>query len=69
MKSNMDDELSLNKIDDYNGKESKEKKKTVYMVVVFCLILGAILSYSKYTSEVDDYIGTKEAPGITTTKK
>ena len=26
MKSNMDDELSLDKIDDYNNKESKEKR-------------------------------------------
>jgi len=69
MKSNMDDELSLDKIDDYNGTETKEKRNTVRIVVVFCLLIGAILAYTKYTSEVDDYIGTKEAPGISATKK
>ena len=69
MKSNMDDELSLDKIDDYNGTETKEKRNTVRIVVIFCLLIGAILAYTKYTSEVDDYIGTKEAPGISATKK
>ena len=69
MKSNMDDELSLDKIDDYNGTESKEKRNIVRIVVIFCLVVGAILAYTKYTSEVDDYIGTKESPGISTTKK
>ncbi len=69
MKSNFDDELSLKKIDDYNGTESKEKKKTVILVVLFCLIVGAVLTFLKNTSEVNDYIGTKEAPGISTSKK
>lgn len=69
MKSNMDDELSLDKIDDYNGNESKEKRRTVIYVVIFCLLVGAILSYLKSTSEVDDYIGTKDAPGINVIKK
>lgn len=69
MKSNMDDELSLDKIDDYNDKESSEKRNIVRGVVVFLLIIGAVLSYLKYTSQVDDYIGTEEAPGISTTKK
>jgi len=69
MTSNMDDELSLEKIDDYNGKESKEKRRTVWLVVIFCLIIGAIFAVIKSTSQFDDYIGTKEAPGIVTTKK
>lgn len=69
MKSNMDDELSLNKIDDYNGTETKEKRNTVKLVVIFCLIVGAIFSYLKYSSDVEDYIGTQESPGISTTKK
>lgn len=68
MTSNMDDELSLNKIDDYNGNESKEKRNIVKLVVVFCLVVGAIFAVIKSTSSVDDYIGTKEAPGIATTK-
>jgi len=69
MKSNMDDELSLEKIDDYNGTETKEKKNTVRLVIVFCLLVGAVFAYMKYNSQVEDYIGTQEAPGISTTKK
>ncbi|MGB6327743.1 MAG: hypothetical protein WBF48_02345 [Halarcobacter sp.] len=69
MKSNMDDELSLDKIDDYKGTESKEKRNIVRLVVIFCLVVGAIFAYLKYNSEVSDYIGTKEAPGIVTNKK
>ena len=69
MKSNMDDELSLDKIDDYNGHETKEKRNTVKLVVIFCLIIGAVFSYLKYSSDVGDYIGTEDAPGISTTKK
>lgn len=69
MTSNMDDELSLNKIDDYNNKESKEKRNIVKLVVVFCLAIGVIFAYLKSTSTFDDYIGTQEAPGIVTTKK
>ncbi|WP_321314822.1 hypothetical protein [Halarcobacter sp.] len=69
MTSNTDDELTLDKIEDYNGKESKEKRNIVKLVVVFCLAVGAIFAVIKSTSSVDDYIGTKEAPGIITTKQ
>lgn len=69
MKSNMDDELTLDKIDDYNGNESPSKRKTVIFVVVFCLVVGTVLSYVKSNSQVDDYIGTKDAPGIDISKK
>ena len=66
--SNLNEEPSLNKIDDYDNKESKEKRNTVKLVVLFCLVVGAIFAYLKYTSSFDDYIGTKENPGINTTK-
>ena len=66
--SNLNDEPSLEKIDDYNGKESKEKRNTVKLVIVFCLVVGSIFSYLRYTSTVDDYVGTQENPGITPTK-
>ena len=69
MKSNMDDELSLDKIDDYNNNESNEKRNIVRLVVVFCILVGAFFAYLKYDSQVEDYVGTKEAPGISTTKK
>lgn len=67
--SNLNDEPSLDKIDDYNGKESKQKRNTVRLIVILCLVVGAVFVYLKNTSNVDDYIGTPEQPGINTTKK
>ncbi len=64
---NENNEPSLEKIDDYNGSESEEKRNTVRLVVIFCLLVGAVFAYFKYTS-VDDYIGTKENPGINVNK-
>ena len=67
--SNFNNEPSLDKIDDYNGTESKQKRNTVRLIVVFCLVVGAIFAYFKATSLPTDYIGTPEQPGISTTKK
>ncbi len=69
MKSNIDDELSLDKIDDYNGTESKEKKVIVALVIVFCLAVGGIFAYIKSNSQVDDYIGSEDKPGIVPGKR
>jgi hypothetical protein len=70
MKNNKNNEPSLEKIDDYDNKESKEKRNTVKLVIIFCLLVGAVFSFFKYDNkDVSDYVGTKEAPGITTTKK
>lgn len=66
--ANFDNEPSLEKIDDYNGKESKEKKNTITKVVIILLIIGAVFAYFKSTSVNDDYVGTPENPGINTTK-
>lgn len=41
----MKGEPSLEEIDDFNGNESKEKKNTVRLVVIFLLIFGAVLWY------------------------
>lgn len=67
--SNLKGEPSLDKIDDYDGKESKQKKNTVRLIVVLCLVVGAFFVYLKNTSTVDDYVGTPEQPGINTIKK
>ena len=67
--SNFNNEPSLDKIDDYNGNESKQKRNTVRLIVIFCLVVGAIFAYFKATSLPTDYIGTPEQPGISTTKK
>lgn len=70
MKNDKNGEPSLEKIDDYNNKESKEKRNTVKLVIIVCLLAGAVLSFLKFDNkEVSDYVGTKEAPGITSTKK
>lgn len=68
-KDDFNDELTMDKIEDYNGKESNEKRKIVRNVIILGLIIGAILVYFKTTSFPDDYIGTPEKPGISTSKK
>ncbi len=45
-------EPSLNKIDDYNGKESKQKRIIVRLVVIFCLVVGGIFTYFKNNDKV-----------------
>ena len=45
-------EPSLNKIDDYNGKESKQKRIIVRLVVIFCLVVGGVLTYFKNNEKV-----------------
>ncbi len=69
MKSNINDEPSLEKIDDFNDKEPKEKRNIVKLVVIFCLVVGAVLAYMRSTSTYSDYVGTENNPGITTIKK
>lgn len=66
--SDMNNEPSLEKIDDYNGKESKEKRNTVYLVIIFCIAVGILFSYLRSSSVQTDYVGTEEKPGINTTK-
>ena len=67
--SNFNNEPSNDKIEDYNGKESNEKRNIVRLVVIVCLIIGGIIAYMKTTSMPSDYIGTQENPGINTSKK
>lgn len=38
-------EPTLEKIDDYNGNESKQKRNTIRFIVILLLIFGAVLSY------------------------
>lgn len=63
-------EPSLEQIDDYNNNESPEKRRTIRLVVIGILIVGAIYGVVKYNfSTPSDYIGTPENPGINTTKR
>ncbi|MDC0932730.1 hypothetical protein OAR97_02675 [Arcobacteraceae bacterium] len=61
----MKNEPTLDQIDDYNDQESPTKRKTVKLVVLFCIVVGIAYSVIKYNySTPSDYIGTKEQPGI-----
>lgn len=63
------DELSMDKIEDYDNHESKEKRSMIIKVIIIGMIIGAIIGILKYSfNEVDDYIGTEQNPGINTTK-
>lgn len=66
---NLKGEPSLNTIDDYSGTESAEKSRTIKLVILGLLVVGAIYTGAKFMfSDVSDYIGTTEAPGINTAK-
>ena len=57
-------EPSLEKIDDYNGNESKQKRNTVRFVVIFWLIVDRVIAYLKSSSTSNDYLGTQDQSGI-----
>ena len=58
-------EPSLNDIDDYTNKESKDKRRTVLYVVGICLLIGAVFALSRgYFNHVDDELTTKHETGI-----
>ena len=65
----MKNEPTLEEIEDYNDNESPQKRKTVKIVILVCLLVGAIFATIKYNyNSNDDYVGTPEKPGINTTK-
>ena len=66
--SNFNNEPKNDKIEDYNGKESPEKRNIVRLVVLLILIVGAFFAYLKTTSLPSDYIGTPGNPGIDTSE-
>ena len=53
-------EPSLEKIDDYNGNESKQKRNTVRFVVIFCLLVGGLFAYLKSTSVTPEPVINQE---------
>lgn len=58
-------EPSLNNIDDYNGNESPEKRRTILIVIAICLIVGGIYTGFRIAYDTpSDYIGTEQNPGI-----
>ncbi len=52
-------EPTLEAIEDYNGNESEEKRKTVWIVILSGLLIGAIYSIIAGNSSVNDEIKTQ----------
>ena len=52
-------EPTLEAIEDYNGNESKEKRMTVWIVILSGLLIGAIYSIIAANSSVSDEIKTQ----------
>ena len=66
----LEGEPSLGQIDDYDGKETPEKRKLVRNIIIGLLVLSAVYGFVKFSfSTPNDYVGTPENPGITTIRK
>ena len=50
----LESEPTLNTIEDYDGKESREKKLTIWIVILAGLLLGAIYGMIQSNSYVSD---------------
>ncbi len=57
-------EPTLEKIEDYKAKGSKEKRLTVWIVILSGLLIGAIYGIFIANSSVSDSLVTKEKTGI-----
>ena len=58
------DEPTLETIEDYNGKESVQKRLTVWVVVLSGLLVGAVFAIIAANSQVSDIVVNKETTGI-----
>jgi len=56
MKSN---EPVLDTIEDYDGRESKEKKMTIWIVILAGLLIGAVYGIISVNSSVNDVLNVK----------
>ncbi len=66
----LEDEPTLNSIDDYDNNESPKKRKTIYLIIGGLVLFAIILGLIKATNnKVSDYIGTPENPGIDISRK
>lgn len=59
-----ENEPTLAKLDDYNGTESKEKRLTIWIVILSGLLIGAIYGIIAASSSVSDALVVKEQTGI-----
>ncbi len=58
------DEPTLEKIEDYRGKESKEKRMTVWIVILLGLLIGAIYVIIGASSSVSDDLGGSDLANV-----
>ena len=65
----MNGEPTMDQIDDYNNNESAEKRTTIRLVILGLIAVGVVYAGIKFTfSDVDDYVGTQDNPGIAAIK-
>ena len=57
-------EPTLEEIEDYHGKESKEKRLTVWIVILSGLLMGALYGIVASNSTVSDALVGKDKTGI-----
>jgi len=57
-------EPTLDEIEDYNKKGSKEKRLTVWIVILSGLLIGAVYSIISANTSVSDTLVSKEKTGI-----
>ena len=62
-------EPSLEKIDDYNGNESKQKRNTIRLVVILLLVVSGIFAYLKSGPVSSDHVGQQEPTSVEVIKK
>jgi len=57
-------EPTLQSIEDYDGKESTEKKLTVWIVILSGLLIGSIYAIISANTSVSDLLVDQETTGI-----
>ncbi len=57
-------EPTLQGIEDYDGKESTEKKLTIWIVILSGLLIGSIYAIISANTSVSDLLVDKETTGI-----
>ena len=57
-------EPTLQNIEDYDGKESTEKKLTIWIVILSGLLIGSIYAIITANTSVSDLLVDRETTGI-----
>ena len=57
-------EPTLERIEDYSGKESKEKRMTIWIVILSGLLIGAVYGIINANSSVSDDLGVSHTTGM-----